>query len=288
MAKEKKQKHEINRHTWLKRLKEAETFQKEWKHRANRFKGYLEGKSEKPIASGHIVVNTLFKDLKTSIPSVFAKNPDVLAQPAIKTDLAKLMARVAKQVLPYYYKELRLKRAINRCLVDVKVAGQGFIKLGFDFEMAQQEVDPDTWKDLSQENQDFLMTLDMNKDKEPGKHIIQEQISKNDPWALRWSPWEMVTDPEATSPDLTDARWVAFRKLLPKREAETMIGSAVASDVPVKVREGVSKTLAKHSDFQKLTLWEVHDRMHKERVLFFEEVDWELREPLEDLDGFWG
>src|SRR3990167_9806310 len=104
---------------WRNRLDDALADGKDWRDRAVRFLGYLEGKSYAPKEGVSVVVNTLYKEVKTKIPTLFAKNPDILCHPKQPIPESKDLARVAKVILPYYVKELKSKRMVNRSLLDV-------------------------------------------------------------------------------------------------------------------------------------------------------------------------
>ena len=254
---------------WQTRVREADEERGEWLTRGRRFVGYYEG-AHGAVSGGSVQVNTLYKDVKTTLPSIFSRLPDLLVFPK-RTD-AKPMAEIAKILLKYYLHELSFVRTILRCLLDTKLYGQGVVKLGWSLVMAQQQLSPEEFEKLDDKERAGLLKT--------GKEgYTQETIQENEPWGLRWSPEDFVVDPNATSPDLQDARWIAYRKVMNRAEAEAEFTFTAKTYRMKKGRES--------PDHQTLILWDVYDRLRQERRVFFEGEEFERKEPWEfEVDGF--
>lgn len=271
----------LSREAWLARLTDAQEDERYvgWKDRAHRYQKYYEGAATAPSESESVVVNTVFKDVKMSLPKLFAKNPDVLARAKRPQD--RPLAKIAGPLLMYYQEELRLKRTINRCLPDAKLSGMGVVKFGWSFETAEQEISPEVFDQMDGGDQARITQRMLSEGVE---HPTQQVILQDEPWILRWNPKDFLVDPDATSPDLSDARWIAFRKVMPVSDAEAAYGTLQVSDPKVRRTRAANPT----PDFQRLTCWEIYDKLRQERLLFFEEAEsFERREPWEfGVDGF--
>ena len=267
---------------WQTRVQDAMRAQEPWRKRSQQFLHYYQGGTTVPVPGGQVTVNTLYKDIKTTIPAIFSHLPDVLVAPKHRTPVSQQLAALAKILLPYYLKELQLGRSVRRCLLDAKLSGMGVLKLGWSLIMAQQELAPEAFEQKDTETpKQTVLTGEPPPDAAPGTtSYVQERIQENEPWVLRWTPEDFVVDPEATSPDLTDARWIAFRKVMNKAEGEREFGF-------VSKHARKSLKVSATEDQQRLILWDVYDKLRQERRVFFEEEDFERVEPWEvGMDGF--
>ena len=285
---------------WQTRVQDAMRDQEPWRKRSQRFLQYYLGGITVPVPGGSVVVNTVYKDIKTTIPAIFSNLPDVLVSPKHRNPLSQQLAAIAKRLLPYYLKELDLGRSVRRCLQDAKLSGMGVLKLGWSLVMAQQELSPEAFeqKDAPEPKQAALTgtppagpasnlatsaspQAPTDTTETPGTTAyVQERIQENEPWVLRWTPEDFLVDPEATSPDLKDARWIAFRKVMNKAEGEQQFGF-----VSKHARKSLKASATE--DQQRLILWDVYDKLRQERRVFFEEEDFERVEPWEvGMDGF--
>lgn len=276
----------LTRDQWMQRIEAAatESRRKAWQDRSKRFAQYYEGKPALPSSSFQVIVNTVFKDIKSSLPRIFAKNPDVMARPKQPTPDSKALATIANHLLPYYYKELNLKRMVNRCLLDTKLDGPGYAKFGWSLELADEEVAPDAFEKMASADQARVMERTLAMKKREGE-FIQQVIQQDEPWLLRWNPIDLLIDPEATSPDLSDARWIDCRKIMNRIEAQQQFPKKISDDTSFKV----SKHAPEGQPWaQQLTLHEVFDKVRRERRLFIEEIqDFDETSPWDfDVDGF--
>lgn len=160
-----------------------------------------------------ITVNLIFSNTNQMIASLSKRNPVPVVTPQRTGESSIRSARIVQILLAYYVYELRMKRQVDRALMDALLSPFGFIRHGFT---------PSAEKFDSDGN---LLDLDTH--------------TKPDvPWIRRVPFWDIRIDPNASSfrPD-EDARWCAFRDLIPQ--------SDIAEHPLLKDRRDVTPTVAR-------------------------------------------
>lgn len=172
-------------------------FKKEAKESIERGRNYYRGNQWGGDAikayTDKCVDNMVFSNVKTITPSLNFRNPKIFVtsrKPPYETETGLFDtygAAVAFEILlNYYFKELDIKRQLDKCLVDALTGPWAHIQLGYTVET--EKVDKDG--DLIEDN---------------------ELIRAESPFVLRRSPMDVRIDPSSKNSDLSDARWIALR-----------------------------------------------------------------------------
>jgi hypothetical protein len=136
--------------------------------------------------------NVVFSNIKTIMPAINLNNPKIFVRAKKRPYQTKegvfdtIAGSVAFEILlNYYYRELMIKREVDRCLLDALSGYWGIMQIGY--------------------------TLETEKVADDKLIEINELIKEDSVFAIRRSPLDFRADPEATDSYLSDARWVAFR-----------------------------------------------------------------------------
>jgi hypothetical protein len=133
-----------------------------------------------------IPINEVYAYVKTFIPSVYSRDPFIAVNP--KGSQHILGAKILELAVNAYWRELRLKKEVRRCLFDA-VFAEGWMKTGYSADIGKEKADDPAI--------------------EPSEFIRNEEI-----FAAR-IPWkQMVRDPDAVD-GIHDARWVAQQIVRP-------------------------------------------------------------------------
>lgn len=146
--------------------------------------GYMNGID----ADSHVVVNSIFSTVNTSLAQLMARSPKVNAFPK-KTEAAA-SASQAEAVINYYIEELKLRRQWNRALRDALLLPFGVVRHGY-------------------------TPVDELFEPRRVRMLDRDSMHRADaPWVRRIPPWDIRIDPLAETFDSDgDARWCAFRSL---------------------------------------------------------------------------
>lgn len=231
--------------------------------------------------------NVIFSNIKTLIPSINFKDPRIFVRAKKKPYPTKLptgeeaifdtnkASMIVELILNYYYRELEIKRQIDKSLLDCLIGPWGVIQIGYTME---SEVVSD----------DKLIQTD-------------ELIKSETPFVKRVSPLDFLVDIEAKDSHLEDASWIAFRRVRrlqdikddPKFINTTNLEVNVVVDVDNKSGEvNVSDKLPDNKggdggEWGRVEYWELWDKRSKKIISIalnhdkpIEYRDWTL-----DYDG---
>lgn len=164
------------------------------------FREYFRGKQWNSISGNiislygtdHVTDNLIFSNIKTIMPAINFRNPKITVQAKKKpfevdgqtfdTIAASIILEV---ILNYYFKELKTKKEVDKCLLDALVTYRGIMFTGY--------------------------TVETEKIKNGEVQETNELIKSDSPFTLRISPRDFRSDPEGEDCDLTDARWIAIK-----------------------------------------------------------------------------
>lgn len=229
------------------------------------------------------VDNMIFSNIKTIMPSINFNDPRIFVQARKKpyrTNDGKVFDTIAASfvlevLINYYYRELELKRQVDKCVMDALIGPWGIMQLGY--------------------------TLSTEKVKGDEKTERNELIKEDSPFAVRRSPMDFRVDPEAKDSNLEDANWIAFRwvksvedvKNNPAYENTVKIKANVRADVDKKDSGGVQKADSTNpsldDNWERVEGWDIWDRKGGRLLTLVDNHDKFLKDrpwPLEFGGGF--
>lgn len=191
--------------------------------------------------AGHrVVVNMIWAITDLMQGALYFQDPRVVATP--KKPGAEAKTRLAERLMNYYLEELEVAPQIRRAIKDALLFDAAYLKLGYEVEFDNDlEAITDDGGNELYDGHDNLMLKDgqgnlyierdgryiqvMDKD---GELLVVEQehptlhefVRREQPYAVRWAPWDVLRDPRGRYVDLSDSRWVAFRSIVPLEEAK--------------------------------------------------------------------
>jgi len=153
----------------------------------------------------HPIDNIIFSNIQTIKPSINFSNPKIFVKPrnpvrrtengVINTFQA---AKLVQMLANYDYRELRLKRQMDKVLIDSLMGPFGCMYMGY-----------------------TLKTEKFKGGDENEKQIeIHELIKEDSPFAVRLSPMDLRIDPMGQDHLLEDHRWIGVRWLKPLEDVK--------------------------------------------------------------------
>ncbi len=272
---------EITIDMWRDRIGIAEYALKSYYSAVDRFQDYYKGKYTDSMPydkSGEkldqVSVNTPYIAIKSTNATIYAKNPEVYCKSRInKKEIGGVevsgdeIARDATEILNSTIKDIKLKREVKKCLLDSGF-GDGVLRIGYSLKTVEIEITPDEYAKMDDANKERIKKIKSNIGKEIP--IVDEKIVKENVWVKRWNPKDFIVDPEATSPDLSDARWVCFKKPI---EVDDYESYGVKGDLRKAKYNNDAKKYNKNVrgvDWRRPTMYEVWDKENKKRHVFFD------------------
>ena len=224
------------------------------------------------------VDNMIFSNIKTIMPSVNFQNPKIFVQARKKPYKIKdgifdtISASVIFEILlNYHYRILETKRQVDKCLLDALLGPWGIMQLGY--------------------------TLETEKFKDDELLETNELLKSESPFAIRVSPLDFRSDPEAKDSHLEDAKWIAFKwvktldavKVNPKYKNTDKLKSNVRMEFEYK-EEGAAMTgggdmrgISSGDDYKRVEGWDIWDKDNHRLITlvdghnkFIQDTDWPL------------
>ena len=149
-----------------------------------------------------IPLNVIYPIVKNVIPSLYYKNPYVIAIPKRKSD--EESSPYVTAISNHYFRQLDIKRVNQLVVFDAYCLGMGVCKLGYATKFGMDIEDKNLDKRREQEKKRGLLeTLGLRRPKEveePSKNIeLNEYILVENPYAIWINPFNFGIDPSATS-----------------------------------------------------------------------------------------
>lgn len=141
------------------------------------------------------VVNMVFSNISTILPSIIFRNPRIYITPKRKpTEKLDTVsgAAVLETVLNYFYKELDIKSETRRVVLDALIGPWGLIHLGYNAQIETVTVGDQ----------------------------VSEAIKEENPFAIRIAPEDLRVDSTGKDHLLKDAKWIAFRWVKTLKEVQ--------------------------------------------------------------------
>lgn len=212
---------------------------------------------------GHKVsVNVVRGITSLIIPAIYYQDPRVQCQPRRPGDERNAM--LTEEIINYFIEELDLCKQVRRLITDALIFDIGYAKLGYEIELDSDleflfhedtgEVLPDgNGNPFLRDSKGGIYILRDGKPvqvmEKDGELVMVEQehptlnefIRKEQPYAIRWSPFDFLRDPEGRYADLSDSRWIAFEAEVPLEEVQNNPFYKNTSDLEASSRAAESK-----------------------------------------------
>jgi hypothetical protein len=209
-------------------------------------------------------INVIFPIVKNVIPTLYWKNPYIVALPKRSQD--EDSAPYAGALLNYYYEELDIKNINRQIIFDAYVIGQGVCKVGYTTkfgtipsEESIKQEQKERRKNIIQKTKEMLGLAKPKEEKEVQNPELNEYIRSESPYVVWVNPFDFIIDPMANS--IETARWVAQRitKLLKNVKEDSNYSNTSnleGSPVPESITKKVPETQI--DDFKTIDLYEIH------------------------------
>lgn len=207
-------------------------------------------------------INLVYTLAKNIVPSLYYRNPRVLAFPKRKQD--EESAPIAQALLNYYFTELGVKETNQLAILDAFLLGMGITKIGYATQFGMDIPDEGEAKRREKKKSNKLLEMlgikGKQKEEEKKQNIeLQENVVAENPYITYVSPFDFLIDPRATS--IYDAQWVAHKYLKTLKEVQSNKNFKNTSklnglEVPDSVAKDVPETQI--DNFKTVQLYEIH------------------------------
>lgn len=149
-----------------------------------------------------VPLNIIYPVVKNVIPSLYYKNPYIVAIPKRKQD--EDSSSYVSALVNHFYKQIDIKRINQQVIFDAYVLGMGICKLGYATRFGMDIEDTELEKKrLAEKKKGLLEMLGLRKPKEPEelpKNIdLNEFIIAESPYVTWVNPFNFGIDPMANS-----------------------------------------------------------------------------------------
>lgn len=262
---------------WRVEIEQAEEFKKkefgsnkqDVKLAGNNISYYEKGYSSKflndhKFTEEYAAINAVYPIVKNVIPSLYYKNPYILALPKRKQD--EDSAPYVSAILNYYFNELNIKETNKKVIFDAFVLGFGISKMGYQTKFGiaptEKNVEKEKKDREKEKSRSFLEKIGLRKPKEeelPQNPELNEFIRSESPWVVHINPFNFGMDPTATS--IYDAKYV-YEKIR-KKLADVKADPNYKNTKDLKGID-IEKDYAKQipttqiENFKEIELYEIH------------------------------
>jgi hypothetical protein len=242
-------------------------------------------------ADDEVHVNVLFANVRTKVPHLFFRNPDVMVIPEQEDYVEG--AALAEAVLRHYMRIGRMKQSMNRSVLDSLLMPYGIQRLGYTVRTVRNsdpvdEADANWFEKLT----GGKLPKQRKSAKETSILTGPPRVSFEGPTCDRVSPMNFITHPDARFPLDEGARWVGqigirtmrevqFDERLPKswrknlKPSHNLDFNHYMSHTPASsYRDLMDPEKMDDPDMMKVVFYEIWDRLTR-RYMLFAENNWD-------------
>lgn len=221
---------------------------------------------EKDIAGGAFsrTENIVFSNVSSMVPAIYAKNPDVSIQSNRSGDESRQFASAAQKLVRTLLQKrtppgINLKPKARVGVVRTTLMNISYIEVGY----TKREVSSDAVMQDIDEIADKLVKAKSQKEITELEGQLQALDEKVDllqpsgPWARAVHPKDIIIDPDASLPDLSDAKWIMVHDVLDTaylnavyrlKDGETGEWRSIFKPTHVVKRDGANTNMKGHDD----------------------------------------
>jgi hypothetical protein len=178
--------------------------------------------SEKDIAGGAFsrTENIVFANVSALVPSIYAKNPDVSVQSSKGEEEREFALTAQKLVRTIMQKRtppgVNLKPkarvgVVRTTLMNISYLEVGYTQRDVSSDSALQEIDKIATNLAKAKDQKTIVELEGQLE---AMNETIDLLQPSGPWCRAVHPKDIIIDPDATLPDLSDAKWVMVHDVL--------------------------------------------------------------------------
>lgn len=272
---------------WQDQINQSLLYRKPREDVWKRVHAYLQGQyfedSNKEL--DEISVNMVHTHARVVVPAIYSRNPEVIVTPQ-RSDIRQeailtKRAEVTHRLLKYLMKEMKIKNSVKLAILDAVLFGIGYIKLGYETEFAEMD---GSEQDTPTVIQRLLSKLGI-KSSSPGSEddtddLLNIKITREQPWALRVSPFNIITPAVTSTPD--QLWWIAERLILPHRLVTSMDEYDTDGLKPAWTLKDIFKTMPGYEatsntsvgdDDEYDVLYEIYDPYEKQLITIADGYD---------------
>jgi hypothetical protein len=272
-----------------------------WNRMVDMYRGLQWGSTDRDDQDA-VVVNMAYAICNVVQSSVTTQYPKFIVSPTTMGHDAQ--AVIAEAVLNYLWRHYDFQDQFRLAVKDFVIMGHGWLKVGWRYHEKTYTRQPSTDEmqgQLDQANAELTQVaaspvglpeageMPTPTDLEEVQHTgpIQDiEVTDDDPFVERVSPFDVYVDPEATLP--TNVRWIAQRivRTLDEVHNDPMYDSRARNKVSADLSMTVDRDDTRRDDYQydgddteRVTVWEFYDIAQDSWCIFTESGEGFLRKP---------
>ena len=213
------------------------------------------------VGEEFVSLNIIYPIVKNIIPSLYYRNPYVLAVPKRKDD--EMSAPYASATINYFYRELDIKSINQLCIFDAYVLGMGVCKIGYSTQIGidaeDENLEKEREKGKFQKVKEFFGLAKPKEEEKPKSISYNEYIKSENPYSIWVNPFKFGIDPRATSiHNATYVYEVITTTLDRVKKSKNYKNTADLNGSPIE--KGFAKDLPESvlDQFKTIDLYEIH------------------------------
>tara|TARA_R100000501_G_C2619698_1_gene113004 strand:- start:21 stop:1955 length:1935 start_codon:yes stop_codon:yes gene_type:complete len=252
------------------------------------FRNYYKGsqwthmaEDSREMYNNEIVDNMVFTAVQTIKPSIAQNRPKIFAKPRKSqffyqgqpVDSSILVQRV-EILSQFLFEELNVKGETDKAIIDALICPVGYIMVGYDLEVLQDEISPGTFLDRIEEESIFVQRvspLDVLRDPSSKDHNID-----HDDWiAIKW---QKTVKELQDDPTLKNTRNIQVNVDIREDTSKfSKVDTRMGGNPKELVREG-------SESFGRVEGWDIWDKKNQRLIVFVEGHEKFLRDTPWPLD----
>lgn len=269
---------------WEARLQMShDKWKREHEDHYKRWIDWYKGEQKETVANfqpgERITINMVYSNVKILMPRISFRRPKIFVRPRRPDRTGDTIpiadaSRALEATINYYIEDLKIKRQMDRALLDALITPFGCVRVGYTVESEWIQGDE---------------LLEMN-----------EFVKSESPYIVRWSPRDVRWDPEVRHRE--ESRWMAFRSVADLADVKRNPKYTGTRDLRANLTVDLEKqgaSIAKwgyeqpdvtgfDEEFARLERWEIWDRKKHRMMVYVPGHDkfiYDDQWPF-DLDGF--
>lgn len=176
------------------------------------------GSEENFAGGGHSATeNIVFANVSAVVPAIYAKNPDVSVR-STRGESEYEFARVAQRLLRTLIQKrtapgINLKPIARRAVVTTTLCNVSYVEVGYTLREHSSDATMQEIMQLSQNLEKAKSPQEVEAIEGEIAALVEkvDLLSPSGPWCKFRGPKDVIVDPDAMSPDLSDAKWIMIK-----------------------------------------------------------------------------